>query len=254
MEKSNELLLVEQSPALHVVRVSLRYPISSGRSTTFGPLLECLSTLINDWLHCNVVIEVPCMHCLREGSYDPYIFDLDGLASLMADGDYFAYCRSIHPVRIFSMAPDVSVEGVSSVIPYDQIAQGDKLGEGSFSIVYRGKWQGAEVAIKLMNLTAELDAGAKIRVFSEWRREVETMRSLVHPNIVGMSGVCLEPFCTVLEYCNAGDLFHHLHSSDEVVDWPFRLSVALDVAKGMMFLHSVTPPIIHRGERVGCIL
>ncbi len=198
LEKNKEVLLVEVNPSQYSLRVNVR--ASTGRSTTFGPLLECMSTLINDWLHCNVHVQVPCMHCLAAGYYDPYLFDLQELASLMADGDYFAYCRSIHPVRIRDMAPDVSVEGVSRVIAFNTVVVGDKLGDGSFSAVFRGRWSGTEVAVKMMNVD-ELDASHKTRVFSEWRREVETMQSLVHPNIVAMCGVCLEPFCMLLELC-----------------------------------------------------
>lgn len=61
----------------------------------------------------------------------------------MADGSYFAYCRSIYPVRIFNMAPDVSVEGLDShLIPFSSVTLGDKVGEGSFSVVYNGQWKG----------------------------------------------------------------------------------------------------------------
>ena len=30
------------------------------------------------------------------------------------------------------------------------------------------------------------------------------------------------------------------------MDWPRRLNMALDAAKGMFYLHSSSPPIIHR--------
>jgi serine/threonine protein kinase len=178
----------------------------------------------------------------------------------MADGSYFAYCRSIHPVCIYNMAPDVSVEGLfvcfvclfvyfflglqSQLIPFSSFVLNDKIGEGSFSVVFKGQWNGQVVAVKRMNIADELDTNEKRKVFSEWRREVETMRSLSHGNIVAMRGICLDPICMLLDFCNSGDLYHFLVEND--MFWKLRLSIAADIAAGMGILHSVTPPIVHR--------
>ena len=241
-----EVLLVEINPSQHCLRINIRYPSIKQNSETLGPLVESLSTLIRNSLHSSVRIEVPCLHCLKMGSYDPYIFNLEDLSKQMADGDYFAYCRSIYPVRIFSMAPEISVEGIDShVIPYSSIEMGEQLGEGSFSTVFKGKWNNEEVAIKLMNVDDKMDVELKRKIFSEWRREVETMRILVHPNIVAMKGICVEPLLMVLDLCNI-DLYHYLSDESRAMNWKLRLQFAYDVAKGMEFLHSVTPPIIHR--------
>ncbi len=245
--KDGERLLVEINPSQHSLRVNIRYPTAKGCSATLGPLAESLSTLIRDSLQTGVRVDVPCLHCLAAGAYDYYVFDLEELSALMADGDYFAYCRSIHPVRIYTMAPDISVEGLDShVIPFSSIEKGEKLGEGSFSIVYRGTWRNQAVAVKMMNIDDKLDTAEKRKVFSEWRREVETMRSLFHPNIVAMRGVCLDPICMILDMCSAGDLYHFLADKTKDVHWKLRLQIAADVAAGMSFLHSVTPPVIHR--------
>jgi serine/threonine protein kinase/WD40 repeat protein/GTPase SAR1 family protein len=245
--KDQELLLVEVNPAQHSLRINIRYPTSRNCSTTLGPLAESLSTLIQESLRCSVRVDVPCLHCLAAGTYDYYVFDLDDLSARMAEGDYFAYCRSIHPVRIYTMAPDISVEGLDShIIPYDSFELGEKLGEGSYSVVYKGRWMDKDVAIKVMNIDDKLDSGEKRKVFSEWRREVETMRSLFHSNIVAMRGVCLDPICMLLDLCIAGDLYHFLRDCKDPPNWKLRLCIAADVAKGMRFLHSVTPPIIHR--------
>ncbi len=203
--KSSETLLIEINSAQHSLRIQIRYPSVQNCSSTLGPLVESLSTLIRDSLQCSVTVEVPCPHCLAApGTYDYYSFNLDELSALVADGSYFAYCRSINPVRIYNMAPDVSVEGLQShVIPFSSFTLQERLGDGSFSVVYKGEWNGQVVAVKMMNLDDKLDTTEKRKVFSEWRREVETMRSLQHGNIVAMRGICLDPICMLLDMCNA---------------------------------------------------
>ena len=54
------------------------------------------------------------------------------------------------------------------------------------------------------------------------------------------------------EYCSRGSLYDLLRQAGgspalaKQLDWPKRLSIALDAAKGMLYLHAHRPPIIHR--------
>jgi serine/threonine protein kinase len=78
------------------------------------------------------------------------------------------------------------------------------------------------------------------------------MASLRHPSIVMYLGVCLDPPAVVTEYCARGslnDVLKRARSSPLLaaqLDWARRLNMALDAAKGMLYLHSCAPPIIHR--------
>ena len=117
--------------------------------------------------------------------------------------------------------------------------------------MYRGKWRGVDVAVKkLVPLTKSNDEVQERRsLFSDFRREVWLMSGLDHPNLVVLKGVCLEPcFAIVMEYMNAGTLHALLHN--EKISGPVPLNlvvkIALDIAKGMEFLHAITPPIVHR--------
>ncbi len=86
-------------------------------------------------------------------------------------------------------------------------------------------------------------------LFSEFRREVWLMSGLDHPNLVVLKGVCLEPtFAIVMQYMNAGTLHALLHNDkiSGALPYPLVIKIALDIAKGMEFLHAITPPIIHR--------
>ena len=83
-------------------------------------------------------------------------------------------------------------------------------------------------------------------------QEAGMMASLRHPNVVMYLGVCMEPPCVITEYCARGSLNDVLKRARYVpalamqLDWPRRLNMCLDAAKGMMYLHSSEPPIIHR--------
>lgn len=78
------------------------------------------------------------------------------------------------------------------------------------------------------------------------------MASMRHPNVVMYLGVCLQPPCVVTEYCARGslnDVFKRARATPALaaqLDWGRRLNMVLDAAKGMMYLHSSEPPVIHR--------
>jgi serine/threonine protein kinase len=84
------------------------------------------------------------------------------------------------------------------------------------------------------------------------QREAGMMASLRHPSIVMYLGVCLEPPAVITEYCGRGsmnDVLRKAKANNSLamqLDWPRRLNMALDAAKGMLYLHSCSPPIIHR--------
>jgi serine/threonine protein kinase len=53
--------------------------------------------------------------------------------------------------------------------------------------------------------------------------------------------------CIVTEYCAGSTLFELLHEKTSTrLSWKLRLGFAKDIAQGMAYLHSATPPIIHR--------
>ena len=75
------------------------------------------------------------------------------------------------------------------------------------------------------------------------------MAGLQHPNVVGLKGLCKKPLCVLTDFCTYGDLYTYLQSRRNCnIPLPFKfvVKVLLDIAKGMNFLHTATPPIIHR--------
>ncbi len=43
-----------------------------------------------------------------------------------------------------------------------------------------------------------------------------------------------------------GDLHSFIVDEKKPINWPLRMKIAMDIAKGMDFLHSSTPPVVHR--------
>ena len=127
-------------------------------------------------------------------------------------------------------------------IPWEDITLGEKIGAGGFAEVYRGLWRGTEVAVKklLHRPGRETD-----KAVADFKAEVSLMTRLRHPCIVLFMGVVPEPLSMVTEYCARGNLYDLLHSSTPL-PWALRQAMALDVARGMNFLHTSTPIIMHR--------
>lgn len=139
----------------------------------------------------------------------------------------------------------------------------NKIGEGSFGIVYRGKLlDGREVAIKRGAM------GAKTKKFQEkesaFDSELAFLSRLHHKHLVRLVGYCEEKDerLLVYEYMKNGALYNHLHdknnfekASSVINSWKMRIKIALDAARGIEYLHNyAVPPIIHRDIKSSNIL
>ncbi|KAL3514817.1 hypothetical protein ACH5RR_027534 [Cinchona calisaya] len=69
-----------------------------------------------------------------------------------------------------------------------------------------------------------------------------------HRNVVHFIGACTRPplLCIVTEYMRGGSIYDFLHKDHGVLKLPTMLKVALDVARGMSYLHQNN--IIHRDK------
>ncbi len=69
-----------------------------------------------------------------------------------------------------------------------------------------------------------------------------------HPQLVTLIGVAQHEnyYYIISQYCHGATLFDILHESQVPLPWRTRVSIAKQIAKGMLFLHTNQPPIIHR--------
>lgn len=116
-----------------------------------------------------------------------------------------------------------------------------EIGHGSFGLVHKALWRGTEVAIKRLPRDS-MDQ----QVLLEFMKEAFIMRQLRHPNVLQVLGVCLEPPCIVMEYMPRGSLFQLIHNPSVTLDYPIVRKLAIEICRGMAYLHGCTPPLIHR--------
>ncbi|XP_052034823.1 serine/threonine-protein kinase TNNI3K [Apodemus sylvaticus] len=119
------------------------------------------------------------------------------------------------------------------------------IGSGSFGKVYKGRCRNKIVAIKRYRANTYCSK-SDVDMFC---REVSILCQLNHPCVVQFVGACLDDpsqFAIVTQYISGGSLFSLLHEQKRILDLQSKLIIAVDVAKGMEYLHSLTQPIIHR--------
>eukprot|EP01090_Pellita_catalonica_P003160 TRINITY_DN127_c0_g1_i4.p1 TRINITY_DN127_c0_g1~~TRINITY_DN127_c0_g1_i4.p1 ORF type:complete len:345 (-),score=85.01 TRINITY_DN127_c0_g1_i4:176-1210(-) len=79
-------------------------------------------------------------------------------------------------------------------------------------------------------------------------KEINIISKLRHPNIVLFLGACLdEPnICFITEFATRGDLYTVLHNQAEELDWERKMKMSVDSARGLLYLHMCSPPVVHR--------
>ncbi|XP_057962934.1 serine/threonine-protein kinase STY8-like [Malania oleifera] len=134
-------------------------------------------------------------------------------------------------------------------IDVNQLKFENKVGSGSYGDLYRGSYCSQEVAIKVLRpdrVNADM-----LREFSQ---EVYIMRKIRHKNVVQFIGAStLSPnLFIVTEFMSRGSVYDFLHKQRGSFKLPSLLKVAIDVSKGMNYLHQNN--IIHRDLKTANLL
>nr|XP_043632982.1 receptor protein kinase CLAVATA1-like [Erigeron canadensis] len=122
------------------------------------------------------------------------------------------------------------------------------IGRGGAGTVYHGLMpNGVDIAIKCLN-SREYGFDA----------EIQTLGRYKHKNIVRLLGFVTKGEINLLifEYMSNGSLGDILHGpGGEYLQWEIRYKIAVDVAKGLCYLHhDCSPMIIHRDVKSNNIL
>lgn len=101
------------------------------------------------------------------------------------------------------------------------------------------------MAIKKMKIKSLTENHLK-----EFKREITALVTVAsHSNLVQLLGISQkeDDLYIVTEYCSGGTVFDLLHRKKHIeIPWAVRVKMALQVAQGMQYLHSLSPPLIHR--------
>lgn len=88
----------------------------------------------------------------------------------------------------------------------------------------------------------------------DFTQEIYILRKIRHKNVVQFIGACTRPpnLCIVTEYMPRGSLYDYLHKQKGTFKLPSLLKVAIDVSKGMNYLHK--NKILHRDLKAANLL
>lgn len=128
-------------------------------------------------------------------------------------------------------------------IPWKDLQIGERIGIGSYGEVFRADWNGTEVAVKKF-LVQDFTGHA----LTQFKCEAEMMIRLRHPNVVLFMGAVTRPpnLSILTEFLPRGSLYRLLHRSGTQIDEKIRIKMALDVVRGMNYLHTSHPTVVHR--------
>ncbi|VVB04394.1 unnamed protein product [Arabis nemorensis] len=129
----------------------------------------------------------------------------------------------------------------------------NKLGQGGFGSVYKGKLQdGKEIAVK--RLSSSSGQGKE-----EFMNELVLISKLQHRNLVRVLGCCIEGEEKLLIYefmvNKSLDTFLFDSRKKLEIDWPTRFDIIQGIARGLLYLHHDSRlRVIHRDLKVSNIL
>ncbi|KAJ9690237.1 hypothetical protein PVL29_012741 [Vitis rotundifolia] len=131
--------------------------------------------------------------------------------------------------------------------------EANKLGQGGFGPVYRGKLPGGqEIAVKRLSR-------ASAQGLEEFMNEVMVISKIQHRNLVRLLGCCIEGDEKMLIYeCMPNkslDTFLFDPLKRESLDWRRRFSIIEGIGRGLLYLHRDSRlRIIHRDLKASNIL
>ncbi|GJD11036.1 Serine/threonine-protein kinase EDR1 [Galdieria sulphuraria] len=124
---------------------------------------------------------------------------------------------------------------------------GPRIGVGGSGEVFKATYQRQVVAVKLL---VQDEDHTSSDALLDFKGEMLLMSGLSHPNIVKFIGAVNSStnICLVTEFVSGGCLYRYIarkRANGEIFPMKDYLKIALDIAKGMEYLHAQTPRVIH---------
>lgn len=155
---------------------------------------------------------------------------------------FFTYRRQVNRYAMLSESEKLGFTEECSLtsFSFDELSEStggfsDEIGRGSFGVVYKGTMGDNNRIIAVKRLEERIvDAGDR-----EFRTEVTSIARTHHRNLVKLIGFCIEGSKKLLvyEFVSKGSLANILFEGEVRLSWKDRMKLALDVAKGILYLH-----------------
>jgi serine/threonine-protein kinase len=197
--------------------------------------------------------EITCQACgnvVRHGNHEPEAPATQGrrcarcgrdvsVEAGQRPGEYIcAQCRA-DPFAVLNRMLQAASTGEKLLVAIDGYDIIRPLGQGGMGAVYLARHErlGNDVALKVM--LPQVAAGPN--AVDRFLREVQTMRALVHPNIVRLfdSGCYQRTFFLTLEYCNGGSVDKLMRTRGGKLTIDEAVKIVLQVLEGLDYAHRV---------------
>ncbi|EDO37102.1 predicted protein [Nematostella vectensis] len=209
-----------------------------------GNLTDHVDVLIEEWfpslngvdpVQCLPLVSrlCPCLVC--EGEYS-HAFALEDCTEYACTHEYVTCPKTSVIMPLQHVAPDVVLADLDQQWMLDsaELCLEEKkenvLGDGGYGTVYKAKYYGQFVAVKVFRKATDVCPHRLLR------QEVPFLSRLRHPSIINMIGVALKPRALVLELAPLGSL-SSLLSKGEGLSRGLQHRIALQVAEGLAYLH-----------------
>ncbi|VAI26639.1 probable serine/threonine-protein kinase PBL6 [Triticum dicoccoides] len=142
----------------------------------------------------------------------------------------------------------------------NNFAEEQVVGHGGYGEVYKGIYEGVEIAVKKLYLMPYLG----VAYSKQFDNELLNLMSVQHQNIIKLIGYCYEVYNKVtlleeryiyveseqrflcFEYMRRGSLDKHLSDESGGLDWHTRYKIIMGVSEGLNFLHNgLKDPVYH---------
>ncbi|KAG7987179.1 hypothetical protein I3843_03G120100 [Carya illinoinensis] len=156
----------------------------------------------------------------------------------------YSFLRYKHQVRRYKRLSENANLGLSDdftlrSFSYDELEKAtggfkDELGRGSFGAVYKGTISGGDKTIAVKRVEKIAEEGQR-----EFQAEMAAIARTHHRNLVRLLGFCIEGSRKLLvyEFMSNGSLADLLFKAAIHPVWKQRVKIALDVARGILYLH-----------------
>ena len=164
------------------------------------------------------------------------------LSLIVAVSIFLTYKRKVHKYRTLSASENLGFTGECSLrsFSFDELVKStggftEEIGRGSFGAVYRGETGDNSRSIAVKRLE-RVDADDWER---EFRNEITSIARTHHRNLVKLVGFCIDGARSLLvyEYVRNGSLGSLIFNDEKQISWRDRLKIALDIARGVLYLH-----------------